>query len=60
MPGIEKQRHYLIAPNKQREYYLKWRSTHLEKSLANSKKSRKKHYEWHKIKKVFLSILIDQ
>ena len=27
------------TPEKQREYYLKWRATHLEKSLLNSKKS---------------------
>ena len=50
---------YKIPPEKQREYYLKWRESHLEKSLANSKRTSKNYRDWNKIAKIFRNILLE-
>jgi hypothetical protein len=47
------------TPEKQREYYLKWRASHMEESLLNSKKSKIKSNEWKHICVVFRRILRD-
>ena len=50
---------YKIPPEKQREYYLKWRETHMEKSLANSKRTSQNYRDWNKIAKIFRNILLE-
>ena len=50
---------YKIPPEKQREYYLKWRESHMEKSLANSKRTSQNYRDWNKIAKIFRNILLE-